>query len=223
MKSLWFDKGHTMDPKPAMREMWENIRNNEEVLTYATKVNNDGTDFLTPTLASLILLDYENVDPIAYDVITNIIFSKSSNSFVSRTSHGIHNVVPYFLKEYKLTYLVATLFNDNLYLNEERKNFLIELCKLCYGGSVFYHNYHYYMTNEKFEKEYSIFQGICPIDIRYFVLEHPVFKDMKDKLVKDFFTNDYSSINYHSFTEYQNLMKDYETRAKLRSLRKLPF
>lgn len=223
MKSLWFDKGHTMDPRLAMRDMWKDIRNNEEVLAYATKVNADGTNFLTPTLASLILLDYENVDPIAYDVITNIIFDKSSSSYISRTSYDIHNVVPDFLKDYGLTYLVATLFNDNLYLNEERKDFLIKLCKLCYGGSVFKNDYHYYMTNEKFEKEYSIFQGICPIDIRYFVLEHPVFKDMKDRLVKDFFTYGHSNINYYPFIEYQNLMKDYETRAKLRSLRKLPF
>lgn len=213
-----------VDIEKRKKVIW-NIVNNENALTFATKLNETKDGFMCPTISELCILEYENIDPLIYDVLINRIYS---SPIIARKLHP-------FLKEYRLTYLVATLFNKNLKLRDDQIEFLNNEIKLCYGF-----NNHcvsdelVYVKSalevEQYMLEHKECHGIFPIDIRYWFLNHPLCKDNNslDKYYKTLIFGESEEINsyYHiedTRKEYIEFLADAETRVKLRKLEKSHF
>lgn len=203
------------------KAIW-NIVNSEKALMFATKLNETKDGFMCPTISELCILEYENIDPLIYDVLINRIYS---SPIIARRLHP-------FLKEYKLTYLVATLFNKNLKLRDDQIEFLNNEIKLCYGYRV--PDKLSYLKNatetEQYKLEHKEWHGIFPIDIRYWFLNHPLCKDSNslDNYYKTLMFGECEVPNsyYHiedTRKEYIELLTDAETRVKLRKLEKSHF
>ncbi len=163
------------DVRNILIDKWSNIRNNEEILSIALKQKNN-TSFIAPNIASLILLDHENTDPLAYDVIAHAIYTNR---------HIARNENTFLPKNYEYNYLISTLFNKELTLTADMKKFILQ--------TIF--------ANELSRKR-------CNYNL-YWIYTHPSFTEEELK-------------RYTSY-EFSCLLENYEERAKLRALTRLPF
>lgn len=180
------------------RNCWKSIRQDvlklQTILTRNTKTN----ALLYPTLCNLLLLDYENVDPLAYDTLINMIYSfeiiaTTQNKFPINTGIECFNEPLY--KSY--SFLTATLFNENLKLDENKKSLLIDVASN--------------LPLSKTENAY----GEYPADIRYWILEHPEFEKDKVYLIPMLYKT-------HQI-DYYDLITDFKRRSHLRYLTRMPF
>lgn len=109
------------DVKSNFLHKWEKIKNNEEALSAALKTTSGhNVNFTAPTIISLILMDYKNVDKLAYDVVIRKIYYTFN---LGRNSNPL-------LTEYGYSYLVTSLFNTELLLSHDKKKMLKdEFCR----------------------------------------------------------------------------------------------
>lgn len=103
IKDLYFSETSLFPGQP-LHDIWEEAKKDKIILS----------ETLTPSmpyiyLTSLILMDYKNVDPIAYDVLIRMIF---------KYNH-IRDIINPFLADYKYILLTTLLFNQELEFTKE--------------------------------------------------------------------------------------------------------
>ena len=199
-------------------EIWDSIKNNDEVLTEAIKVEKDkfGERDLVKGLSicHFMLIDYKNVNKEIYQNLVNLIYSNTeiARIVIDGYSNGGYS------------YLLMTLWNHELVLTEEQKQFAVSETMNKIGTKRWAENQKKFelelanrgITNdkttyinlggsinpigEKAATEYvnSMFSslsdsqahGTKPFDIRYQILFNPNWtNEEKQKLIYDFYTD----------------------------------
>ncbi len=110
-------KFHYQSEIEATKSTWECFRKNKEVLGNSIKVNRNGCNFNEPLVCREILCDYENVDNEIYYKLINTIYSNKEIARRNVTIDAILFSTPAFL--------IMTLWNPNLKLTDEQKNFAV--------------------------------------------------------------------------------------------------
>lgn len=109
---------HGLPKKGNPEEIWENIKKEPEVLTEAIQLRKDKFGekdlFKGTTIAEALLVDYQNTDKEIYQKIINTIYS---NTDIARLGFGPING--------RTTFLIMSLWNHDLKLTEEQKNFAV--------------------------------------------------------------------------------------------------
>jgi len=101
------------DVEKSLKNKWNKIKCNEEILSLALKTEmNIGTssNINAPGIAGLTILDYKNVDPLAFDTIRHIIFNYDFSS--------INNPI---FKDLNITFLMSLLLNKDLTFSSREK------------------------------------------------------------------------------------------------------
>lgn len=178
------DESTINNVKQELKDLWNSIKNDEETLSVALKLENTdniNVNFVAPSIAGLVLVDYENVDALAYDVVRRWI---TENSLVATKLNPL-------FKDYNIIYLTTLLFNKNLKFTSNKINEL---------------NYISDKLKSGVESTYYTVPKSSLYYYRYYLYNHPEFFDciIEDRSIK-------------------GLFKNYEERAKLRKLTKLPF
>ena len=199
-------------------EIWDSIKNNDEVLTEAIKVEKDkfGERDLVKGLSicHFMLIDYKTVNKEIYQNLVNLIYSNTeiARIVIDGYSNGGYS------------YLLMTLWNHDLVLTEEQKQFAVSEAMNKIGTKRWAENQKKFelelanrgITNdkttyinlggsinpigEKAATEYvnSMFSslsdsqahGTKPFDIRYQILFNPNWtNEEKQKLIYDFYTD----------------------------------
>ena len=103
-----------------LNEIWDSIKNDQESLIEGIEIVSDKFQkkdkVRSKMIAQMILLNYSDVDKAAYNELIKEIYS---NKFIARTLVHYHN-------EPKYSFLLMSLFNKNLKLNYEQKDFVVE-------------------------------------------------------------------------------------------------
>ena len=174
-------------------DVWEEISNNKEMLEWAIKPTKDvsGTRDIVNALTTcdFIITNYENVDPNIYQELINTIYSKEQ---IARISVNEFSFNP--------TFLLKTLYNTNLLLTEEQKEFVVDEA-MNQMGTTRYKNRLSDYTEPKVGNIYmagiynlindSKQHGTGPYDIRYWILKNNSWtKEEKKELISDFWLND---------------------------------
>lgn len=113
-KTIFIDKNVTL-----ARKLWEEIKQNKTVLTEAIKKTKDKFNQYDTvkglTICNQILFDYENIDKSIYQELINLIYSNIdiARIVVDGASNGGYS------------YLLVSLFNHNLKLTKEQKEFAV--------------------------------------------------------------------------------------------------
>ena len=94
--------------------LWENIKKNKEILKHSIKKTQYDT-VSCMAICQYILIDYENVDENIYQELINLIYS---NVDIARTVLSDSKYEGY-------SYLMLSLFNNNLKLTEAQKKFAV--------------------------------------------------------------------------------------------------
>ena len=101
-------------------EIWNKIKNNSEILREAVQVIRDKFDendiVKGLTICDSVLLDYENVDEVAYKNLINSIY----------TNKDIARIVMDGASNGGFSFLLMSLWNHNLKLTEEQKSFAVD-------------------------------------------------------------------------------------------------
>jgi len=102
------------------KEIWSNIKNNREILKEAIKIKKDKfneRDILNGiSIAEMILIDYESIDENLYNELINNIYSNQNIArlVINGASNGGYS------------FLLMSLWNDNLKLSEAQKSFAVD-------------------------------------------------------------------------------------------------
>lgn len=102
-------------PSNELRQIWDNIRTNEKLLGLALMPLE--SNIVAPHICSLILMEYENVDPLAYKILTNLITNHKEITFTINP----------FLEKYKITLLATLLFNNQLQLSKNQSSNILNM------------------------------------------------------------------------------------------------
>lgn len=167
--------------KEKTQKIWDSIKEKKKLLKIAAKVEKDKWGekdiFLAPTIVEQMLIDYENIDKGLYQ---SLIYKIYTNSDLARIVLDGYANGGY-------SFLLYTLFNDNLDLTEEQKNFAIEEAMNKIG------------TIKKDLKSYAVIMcaslgddqahGREEYDIRYHILKNHNFSDKMEQLVYDFYAD----------------------------------
>ncbi len=145
--------------------MWAGIKNNPNILREAVKVKKDKwneKDIVTGlTIASAMLIDYKEVDQVAYSELLSNIYSKID---IARIVVGDNSNSRY-------SFLLMSLWNHNFKLTEEQKAFAVNEAMRKFGATSNVH-------------------GVGAFDIRYHILRNPNWTlQEKQKLLMDFYTD----------------------------------
>ena len=193
--------------------IWQKIKNNSLLLQDAIKVvkNKYNIDTLkAPYIAMAILLDYENVDPNIYNQLIDIIYSN-----VNIARYVVDN------SNFGNSLLLMSLFNNNLKLTDEQKNFAVDEAMNKVGTVRYEQKLNEYVSKLKEKKistlliekillNHYIFSvinanqahGVDFKDIRYYILRNSSWSfEEKQKLVNDFWFDD---------KEYSRYVKQWE-------------
>lgn len=180
---------------------WKDARKDALLLQHILDRNSQN-NLILPALCNLILLDYENVDPLAYDTLVNMIF-RFNNIATTQNKIKVPNLIYETEPLYKnYSFLTAILFNKNLKLTLSQRNILINIART--------------LPNKKMENTVlPLPHGEYPADLRYWILEHPFFEEEKETLIRELYRDQEN--------DYYDLMTDYTRRSYLRNLSKIPF
>lgn len=100
-------------------DIWNNIKSNPEILREAVKVRRDKHDqrdlVKGLAIAEAVLIDYESVDKVAYNNLIKNIYSNTdiARIVINGASNGGYS------------FLLMSLWNPNLKLNDEQKGFAV--------------------------------------------------------------------------------------------------
>lgn len=185
-------------PKDSLRQIWDAVKKDEIILGETLKMM---AEVKYPYLASLMLLDHENIDPLAYEVLINKIINQRiigeiSNPYIEKYNYDLLTTL-FFDKQ--------IIFSDDNIKNINKALLFKNLpyskiwyepgCKWGFDGDI----------NSQYLR-----------DIRYWILTHPQFKTnptifndlYHDKKIQEYF---------------RLLLENYKERVKLRELTKMPF
>lgn len=100
-------------------EIWAKIKSNPEILREAVKIKrnkwDNGDTVKGVVISDVMLVDYENVDPVAYKELINSIYTNTdiARIVIDGASNG------------GFSFLLMSLWNHNLELTEEQKSFAV--------------------------------------------------------------------------------------------------
>ncbi len=206
---------HALPKSGDISTIWEQIKSRPEILREAVKIKrnkwNNGDLVNGITICAAMLIDYDNVDQVAYNELIQNIYT---NTDIARLTIDDGD-----------SYLLASLWNNNLKLTEKQKAFAVNEA-MNRIGTVRYENAMNNYSKELDEKgitddqimytEFggsihpvgaktgnmymaSIFHSLSPaqvhgvndFDIRYWILKNPNWTlDEKQKLIMDFWNDD---------------------------------
>ena len=258
IKEGHFDKTVLNDRKKALHQEWEEIKSDEDTLAVAIKVtkrdeNQKATEIFSPIVSSLILLDYDKVEPLIYQTLINIIYN---NPTICRLYNPFSN-------ERNYTFLISSLFNENLFLTDNQKKFLLEealhtnleiekifekLKRNCmYEYINDEYNHYINLLKAKIEEQNPHLLS-KPTDIRYFIYNHKMFKDLNNDekwrayyeklfILKNFFTipnhewllelkelqDAFIKKEIQDYNNFNILLEDSVERINIRKLTRMPF
>lgn len=159
-----------------LSKIWDSIKTNEELLESALTLFK--YQVIAPHICSLILMDYENVDPLAYNVLTNLIANHEEIAYTINP----------FSKEYKWPLLATLLFNEKLKISKSTKEELFQKIKN--------------LPEELISKDISI------PDTIYWAKIHPLFWDAEWKHdVQNTINLNKLLENYHERAKFRKLTK----------------
>ena len=143
-------------------ELWKEIKGNKELLEWAIKPVKDKTgehDLVNGmAICDGMLADYESIDPEIYKKLIQLVYS---NEDIARIDLG-----KLIYRGGNLSYLLMALWNFNVELTEEQKNFAVK-------------------------EVFSNGHGRGDFDIRYWILRNPNWSlEEKQKLLMEFWTED---------------------------------
>lgn len=175
---LLFDFDYSSDDKKHNRkkakDLWAIIKNKKDVLEVAISIekrDNKLSDTVTGIhICNYILNDFANKDN--EDIYLKLVNSIYSNPDIACLYGNIN-----------MSFLLATLLNDNLILTGEQKNFLVEQAMRRPGTVITKDNeeninYLHYFVNQK-------------EDIRYYILKNNNFtEEEKEKLINLFYADE---------------------------------
>ncbi len=152
---------YSKEQKQKFEKLWGEIRKDKKILELATEVvkTKFGDDiFKANAIVESILIDYTNVDKELYQKLVNKICSNADLAKI-----GLQSVL-YGTAHY--SFLLYVLFNDELELTEEQKEFII---------------------SEAMNRSQA--HGLGAYDIRCYILKNHNFADKIEQLVFDFYAN----------------------------------
>lgn len=216
---MYLNKDVVNDCTETLKHMWCEFKQDDDALALCASVTKRDDDskaieLYSPLVSGLILLDYKNVDSLIYKILINIIYN----------SPIISKLVNPFLSEKSYTFLISTLYNENLVLTDKQKLFLldeafkynIEIQRLL---KILITNYGYFDNGLKLNVFYETIHNIYntinernknlhwlsnPADIRYFIVNHKLFDGFdKDEKFKKYYES--------FFTITESLWKFYNT------------
>lgn len=162
-----------------LKELWLNIRKDEQLLWLASKVIKDKFDqkdvFASNCLVELILDDYNHVNRGIYEETVNKIYS----------SEDLARIVLNGASNRGYSFLLYTLDNYKLKLNDQQKNFAYNEA-MSQPGTKRTKSYEtvYYLS-------LKTCHGIYPYDIRYHILKNPNWNlQEKESMVWDFYVDE---------------------------------
>ena len=168
--------------------VWETIKSNPQIFSEAVKVKRDKFDERNTlnclAICDAMLIDYDNVDKIAYEKLINEIYSDKdiARIVIRGASNG------------GFSFLLMTLWNYNLKLTEQQKEFAVSEAMNKIGTIR-------YLESQISDYDYmkimfSVLSntqahGTGPFDIRYHILKNPNWSDEeKEKLIYDFWQDE---------------------------------
>lgn len=199
--------------KGNFKEIWNKIKNDEEILRESVKVVRDKfneRDIVKGlTICNMILTDYKDVDSEVYNTLIKAVYSNEdiARIVMSGASNGGYS------------YLLLALFNHDDVLTESQKAFAVNEAMnkigttryLEYKEKYFKKPYDMHTINNMEKEQLTnvlyLFDstnrtqahGTGYFDIRYYILRNPNWsKEEKQKLVMDFW---YSDKEYQTFLE----------------------
>lgn len=211
LQEMFFDKSNVNDCKPFLRERWEGVKKDEDFLALATSITKrddekKAAELYSPLISSLVLMDYDNIDSLIYEILIDVIYSNPKISIIS----NLFTTPNYTLLE-------TSLFNPNLFLNEKQANFLFNMVVSDYEKirlkreTLRKLDAQYYLNRTNYSKPY-ISKGIldlkefisnrdnnplfvnAPADIRYFILNNENISKHKEFSIKNLFFKHFETI-----------------------------
>ena len=174
-----YDLKYTKGKKIEAQKKWDEVKNNKELLEWAITVGTEEKAFWANGLAicECMLIDYDNVDKEIYQKLVNSIFS--NRKFARMVLDGYRNG--------GYSFLLMTLWNDNLKLTDEQKEFAVDEA-MNKNGTI------------RNSKGNSLgddqAHGTRWYDIRYYILSNPNWSlEEKKKLVMNFWASEESYSN----------------------------
>lgn len=161
--------------------IWAQIKNNPDILREAVKIRRDkwntGDIVNGLTIADSMLIDYTDLDQVAYDELIKSIYSNTdiARIVVGGASNG------------GCSFLLMSLWDHNLKLTEEQKQFAVNEAMNKVGTT---------RNNGNLEYTFAMLHntqahGKGAFDIRYHILRNPNWTlDEKQKLIMDFYDDD---------------------------------
>lgn len=200
-------------------EIWSRIKNHPEILKEAVQIKRDRFNERDVVkglaIANTMLIDYENVDNVAYNSLINSIYSNVdvARIVINGASNGGYS------------FLLMSLWNHNLKLTEEQKSFAVNEAMNKIGTTRWYQREKMFSSRldnmgisddnttfveidnsinpigqkSKFEHVNYMFanlsneqaHGTGDFDIRYYILRNPNWSlEEKQKLIMDFWYDD---------------------------------
>ncbi len=161
--------------KGNIKEIWSKIKSNQEILREAVKVVrnkwNNGDLVKGLTICESMLIDYSNVDQIAYNQLIQAIYT---NPDIARI------VVDGAINHGSFSYLLMSLWNHNIKLTKEQKDFAVAEAMNKIG-----------IIKYQKAKSNSQAHGTGKFDIRYQILRNPNWTvEEKQKLIMDFYDDE---------------------------------
>jgi len=243
LKDMFIDKGSVNDCKPYLRERWDEVKKDEDFHALATSITKRddeklAIDLYSPLVSSLVLMDYDNIDPLIYEILIDVIYS---NPKIATLTNLFTNP--------NYTFLETSLFNPNLCLDDYQIKILLILTSK-YNDIRRLVNYGYRVKDEDKEKLYTLidycnnfpFLNNAPLDIRYFILTHPIIGKKQEILLNkyNFFMNhnivckssddelnlicnEFIQKEQKIYEDYKLLLQDSVRRVNIRKMTRMPF
>ena len=180
------------------QQLWKKIKEDKELLSWAVKSRRDKFDERDSvngaSICESILLDYKSIDKDTYKELVGLIYS---NEQIARIVNNGYSNGGY-------SYLLMTLFNFDLRLTSEQKEFAVreamnKIGTTKYKDTIAKHEY----INQLFESTNTTqAHGIGEFDIRYWILKNPNWSlEEKEKLIFEFWADD---------EEYDKTLEEWE-------------